>query len=128
MQVEEPNPHPKVSSDESKAHPVYHIAITVKTLDIETLDEFVMVVVEREIKLNEMSTGMVENNVFRTGSFIESKKLWVYGLVIKSIIEPSLNRRGHKYIIYILKKINIKKLKNNNIYFSSLILLNLNHE
>ena len=92
MHVEEPNPHPKVSSDDSKAHHVYHKAITVKTLDIETLDEFVMVVVAREIKLNKMSRGTVENNVFGTGSFIELKKLWVYGLVVKSVIEPSLNR------------------------------------
>ena len=61
-------------------------------LDIETLDKFVMVVVEREIKLNEMSRGMVENNVFGTGLFIELKKLRVYGLVVKSVIEPSLNR------------------------------------
>ena len=92
MHVEEPNPHPKVSSDDSKAHPIYHKEITVKTLDIETLDKFVMVVVEREIKLNEMSRGMVENNVFGTGLFIELKKLRVYGLVVKSVIEPSLNR------------------------------------
>ena len=92
MHVEEPNPHPKVFSDDSKAHPVYHKAITVKTLDIETLDEFVMVVVAREIKLNEMSRGMVENNIFGTGSFIEPKKLRIYGLVVKSVIEPSLNQ------------------------------------
>ena len=92
MHVEEPNPHPKVCSDDSKAHPVYHKAITVKTLDIKTLDKFVMVVVEREIKLNEMSRGMVENNVFETKSFIELKKLRVYGLVVKSVIELSLNR------------------------------------
>ena len=93
MHVEEPNPHPKVFNDDSKAHhPVYHKAITVKTLDIETLDKFVMVVVEREIKLNEMSRGMVENNVFGTGLFIELKKLRVYGLMVKPVIEPSLNR------------------------------------
>ena len=92
MHVEEPNPHPKVSSDDSKARPVYHKAITIKTLDIETLDKFVMVAVEREIKLNEMSRGMVENNVFGTGSFIELKKLRVYGLMVKPVIEPSLNR------------------------------------
>ena len=92
MHVEEPNPHPKVCSDDSKAHPVYHKAIMVKTLDIKTLDKFVMVAVEREIKLNEMSRGMVENNVFETKSFIELKKLRVYGLVVKSVIELSLNR------------------------------------
>ena len=89
--MEEPNPYLKVFNDDSKAHPVYHKAITIKNLGIETLDKFVMVVVEREIKLNKMSRGMVENNVFGIGSFIELKKLWVYGLVVKSVIEPSLN-------------------------------------
>ena len=89
--MEEPNPHPKVFSDDSKAHPTYHKAIMVNNLGIETLDKFVMVVVEREIKLNKMSRGMVENNVFGTGSYIEPKKLWVYGLVVESVIEPHLN-------------------------------------
>ena len=73
-----------------------HTLFTIKQLrlrlDIETLDKFVMVVVEREIKLNKMSRGMVENNVFGTGSYIEPKKLRVYGLVVESAIEPHLNR------------------------------------
>ena len=81
--MEEPNPHPKVSKDSLEGTSYLPESNTIKTLHIETLDMFAMVVVEREIvldtrtqthidsseiKLKEMSRGIVErdHNFFAT--------------------------------------------------------------
>ena len=47
------------------------------------------------------------DNVFKTRLDIELEKLSVHGSLVGPVVKPLLNRRRHKYIIYILLKLKI---------------------